>query len=59
MCGDEDILSGRSPKNVLNARKKILEFVNDLKKLCVCENFCRAIFVKLLTNGFFLRPRVN
>ena len=33
MCGDEDILYGRSPKGVVNARKKILKFVNVLKKI--------------------------
>ena len=53
MCGEEDFLFRKGSKVVLNARKKILNFLNVLKKLSTCENFYEAIFAKLLTNGFF------
>ena len=53
MCGEEDFLFRKGSKVVLNARKKILNFLNVLKKLSACENFYEAIFAKLLTNGVF------
>ena len=53
MCGEEDFLFRKGSKVVLNARKKIMNFLNVLKKLSPCENFYEAIFAKLLTNVFF------